>query len=140
MFYKKQKMRNQLQPRIFIVDDDLFWIEIFTKILKDIGYSNVHVFTSGEACIENLHNHPEIIFLDYQMGNIDGISALKKIRDYYPGVFVIFTTGMEDLKIAVEAMKNGAFDVLLKQGVTKEEVEALIQRMQTTDSKAGKVF
>lgn len=133
-------MKKEELLKIFIVDDDPFWIELLTGLLRELGYTHIEGFESGSACLENLHHNPEVVFLDYQMEEVDGISTLKGIKNYYPGAFVIFTTGMEDLKVAVEAMKFGAFDYLLKTNITKKEVKDIFQKMKASLVKTGKVF
>ena len=103
-------MINEKSKRIFIVDDDPYWNELLKGILHGLGYFNVLSFESGEACLEQLEHQPEIIFLDYKMKNSDGITTLKNIKDRKKNLFVVFTTSMEDVDVAVNAMKNGSFD------------------------------
>lgn len=118
-----------MNKRIFLVDDDPFWTEILKQILTDLGYSNIHTFSNGTECINNLHLNPSLIFLDYQMDDMNGIEVLKKIKSYYPGIGVIFCTGYEDLSIAVDAMEHGSFDYLLKGNATIKEVSNLVEKV-----------
>lgn len=122
-------MKSQELKKTFIVDDDPFWTAILTEVLTDLGYSNIATFANGKECIENLHLNPNLVFLDYQMEDMDGIEVLQKIKGYYPGIGVIFCTAHEDLSVAINAMKHGSFDYLLKANASKKEVAAIIKQM-----------
>ncbi|MEI6264583.1 MAG: response regulator [Sphingobacteriia bacterium] len=126
--------------RTFIVDDDPFWTTMLTQMLSDLGYSNVVNFENGQNCIDNLHFNPNLVFLDYEMDIINGIEVLKKIKEYYPGIGVVFCTAHEDLSVAVDAMQNGSFDYLLKSNATKKEVARIIGKMNEKQIFADKVY
>jgi DNA-binding NtrC family response regulator len=119
-------MINEKSKRIFIVDDDPYWSELLKGILHSLGYFNVLSFESGEACLDQLGFEPEIIFLDYQMKNTDGITVLKQLREKNPYLYVIFTTSMEELDIAVKAMKLGSFDFFPKSTVSELSVKNIL--------------
>jgi DNA-binding NtrC family response regulator len=118
-----------MNQRIFVVDDDPFWTAMLTGMLKEIGYNQIFNFESGSDCVNNLHLNPEIVFLDYQMDDINGIEVLEKIKEYFPEIKVIFCTAYEDLSIAVDAMDKGSFDYLLKGNASKEEVRTILDNL-----------
>lgn len=121
---------NQIKDKkIFIVDDNLYWSEILGQMLKEIGFNNVHMFSNGIDCIVNIHLNPALIFLDYQMDDVDGLEVLKQIKSYYPGIGVIFCTGNEDLGVALNAIQYGSEEYLLKENATKKELETMINRI-----------
>lgn len=126
--------------RTFIVDDDPFWTAMLTQMLTDLGYSNVVSFENGQNCIDNLHLNPNLVFLDYEMDIINGIEVLKKIKEYYPGIGVVFCTAHEDLSVAIEAMQFGSFDYLLKSNATKKELLRIISNMNEKQIFADKVY
>lgn len=133
-------MKKQNIKRTFIVDDDPFWTTILTQILTDLGYENIVTFNNGKDCVEHLHLNPSLVFLDYQMENMDGLEVLQKIKNYYPGIGIVFCTAHEDLSVAVSAMKNGSFDYLLKSNATNKEVASIIESMGEKQIFADKVF
>ena len=133
-------MKPQTNQRIFIVDDDPFWIELLREILEDLGHTNIQGFESGDDCISNIMQHPDIIFLDYQMKKTDGISTLKTIKEYSADICVIFTTGKEDIVVAVKAMRHGSFDYLLKTNVTKREVQEILTKVAASRVQTGKIY
>ncbi len=122
-------MKKQNIKRTFIVDDDPFWTAMLTQMLTNLGYENIVTFSNGKDCVDNLHLNPNLVFLDYQMEDMDGLEVLQKVKSYYPGIGVVFCTAHEDLSVAVSAMKNGSFDYLLKSNATKKEVVSIIENM-----------
>ena len=118
--------------RLFVVDDDPFWCAILTEILNDLGYHNVTSYYNGKDCIDHLHLNPAVVFLDKQMDGIDGIDALKEIKQYYPGINVIMCTALEDLGVAMEAIKNGSNEYLLKTNSNKKEVASIMESLGFT--------
>lgn len=133
-------MKKQNIKRTFIVDDDPFWTAILSEMLTDLGYNNIIAFSNGKDCIENLHLNPNLVFLDYQMEDMNGIEVLQKIKSYYPGIGVVFCTALEDLSVAVNAMKHGSFDYLLKSNANKKEVASIIEGMGDKQFFVDKVF
>jgi len=126
-------MKNIKDKKIFIVDDNQYWSEILGQMLKEIGYNNIHMFTNGIDCILNIHLNPALIFLDYQMDDINGLEVLKQVKSYYPGIGVIFCTGNEDLGVALNAIEYGSEEYLLKENATKKELEAMINRIVSSN-------
>jgi DNA-binding NtrC family response regulator len=122
-------MKTKFGKKIFVVDDDPFVTAYLAQILNNIGYYNVSHYGSGKECLNHIHHNPEIIFLDYQMDDMDGIQVLKEVKDYFPGINVIFTTALEDLAIAVQSISNGSFDFLLKKNINENEVNSIMLRV-----------
>ncbi len=107
-------MKRQFNKQVFIVDDDPFWTAVLTQILTDIGFTNIRCFSNGTDCINNLSLNPNLVFLDYQMDDMDGIKVLQKIKAYNTEILVVFCTDHNVLRVAVNAMKNGSHDYILK--------------------------
>jgi FixJ family two-component response regulator len=131
-------MKTALQKKIFIVDDDPFWNIRMTQMLTNLGYTNIVSFESGEGCINNLHLNPVIIFLDYQMKAMDGLEVLRRAKDYFPGINIVFCTAKEDMGIAINAMKSGSFDFLIKHKTTEEQLGSILESMCIDDG--GKIY
>ena len=110
----------------FIVDDDPFWTAILKQILSGIGFTNIHTFEDGKACMDHIHLNPGLVFLDYQMEDSDGLDILKQIKAYYPGIEVVFCTALENLEVALAAIEHGSVEYLLKSNVTEQTVKDLV--------------
>jgi DNA-binding NtrC family response regulator len=126
-------MKNYLTKKIFVVDDDQFIATFLMQTLNNLGYSNIECYTSGEDCIANIHHNPELIFLDYNMENMNGLEVLQEVKNYYPGIEVIFTTSLEDLDIAVQSLTNGCADFLLKKNINEAEVERILNQINVVN-------
>lgn len=137
---KTKNMKAQNTKRTFIVDDDPFWTAVLTQMLNEMGYTNILTFPNGEECLKNLHLNPNLVFVDYQMDDMDGIELLQKIKDYYPGIGVVFCTAHEDLSVAVNAIKYGSFDYLLKSNAYKKELSAILQELNKANRLVEKTY
>jgi DNA-binding NtrC family response regulator len=131
-------MRADIQ--IFIVDDDPFWSAILKEMLTNLGYTNLSQFNNGNDCVKNLSLQPTLIFLDYQMRNVDGLTTLREIKKYDPLTCVIFCTAYAEISIVIDAMKFGSSDFLPKENVTPEKLESVIESLHINKAFSDKVF
>jgi len=103
-----------LKPRILIVDDEKVILDLTSIILKNRGY-DVETASDGYSALERVRSFsPELVLLDYMMPGKDGLTALKEIRQEFPDTYVIMFTGKGSEEIAVQLMKAGASDYVLK--------------------------
>jgi DNA-binding NtrC family response regulator len=100
--------------KIFLVDDNIFHLNLMNQMLIDLDYQDNHLFTSGVDCLENIHLNPDIVFLDHNMDTYTGYEVLKKIKRYNPNIFVVMVSAQEAVKTAVDTLKHGAFDYIEK--------------------------
>ena len=133
-------MKQEISKKTFIVDDDPFWTAMLIQILTDLGYTNIVTFSNGADCIKNLDQNPVLIFLDYQMEHMDGLKVLPKIKNYNAEIVVIFCTDQKELSVAVNAMKNGSFDYLVKCNSAENDLATVIKNMLASLVFAEKVF
>ncbi len=101
-------------PKLLIVDDDNLVCLSLKKVLTKLGYE-VDVCMEGGKALEMVELHsPDIVLLDIYLSTVNGLDILKELQEKYFHIPVIMITAYSDVKIAVEAMKLGAFDFLLK--------------------------
>jgi DNA-binding NtrC family response regulator len=122
-------MENQSEFKFFIVDDDFFCSSMYEQYLRNMGCTNITHFSNGVDCLNNLHLNPDIIFLDHDMNDLTGFEVLKKIKRINPGIYVVMISGQDDIKTAVDALKYGAFDYLIKDGQVSNKIEILISKI-----------
>ena len=103
-------MANEL---IFVVDDDAPLRGLMRALLEDQGYA-VQDFESGNALLYSLDESPSLILLDVMMPGLDGVETLKRIKATRPDIPVIMLTSVDKVETAVEVIKQGAYDYLLK--------------------------
>ncbi|MFM2325801.1 MAG: hypothetical protein RIR31_3 [Bacteroidota bacterium] len=122
-------MKIQKDSPIFIIDDDPFWTALLTQILASMGYVKISTYNNGTDGLSNLTLNPALIFLDYQMEDVNGLEVLQKIKEYNAKIRVIFCTAHQDLSVAINAMAFGSFDYLLKENATKKEVASIVSNL-----------
>ncbi len=100
---------------VLLVDDETPFVETMTKRLTKRDLNIIPAFSGAEA-LERLKDQEniEVIILDVKMPGMDGIETLKEIKRRYPLVEVIMLTGHATVESAIEGMKKGAFDYLMK--------------------------
>jgi len=123
-------MATSTDHSIFLVDDDIMSLTLYGQFLKNIGYEDVHLFNSGTDCIEHLSMHPQIIFLDYSMEDMNGIDVLKKVRLFDPSIIVVFISGNESPEIAEDAKKHGAVDFIVKSSINRERMKSVMEDLE----------
>lgn len=100
--------------KIFIVDDELVMRKSLSGWLERDGYE-VDTAESGEEAIEKLKKTRfDLLLVDIKMEGISGLDVLKHVRENDPDVAVVMITAYGSIPTAIEAMKNGAHDYLLK--------------------------
>lgn len=107
-------MGNSDKIKVFLVDDDEFFLETISDALSQNKNVALSSFTSAEQCLAKMDEKPDLVFLDHMLngGNPDmlnGIDALPKIIESNPLTKVIMLTGQEDLAIAEDMMRSGAY-------------------------------
>lgn len=101
-------------PKILIIDDDDLVAASLKKVLTKLNYNVETCLQAGEAERIVGEFQPDIILLDIYLTTHNGIDVLKSLKKRYASIPVIMITGYADVKMAVTAIKSGAFDFLLK--------------------------
>lgn len=115
-------MKGTNSVKIFIVEDD----PTYTKFLQYVFGLNPdyepEFFTSGKELLGQLHQKPEVVTLDYTLPDMTGEGVLKSIRDFDPSINVIVVSAQEKIDTAVNLLKMGAFDYIVKDQQAKERI------------------
>ncbi len=116
---------------IFIVEDEPSYAKAIHHSLSRKEYDNIKVFNDGESCLDNIHLNPEIVLLDYDLGEekMNGIQVLKKIKDKNPKTQVVFLTANENIEIATNTIKSGAYDYVVKNEAAPERIRNVLKRI-----------
>ncbi|MCD9574123.1 sigma-54-dependent transcriptional regulator [Flavobacterium soyae] len=106
--------------KIFLVEDDPFFGETLKYHLKLNPDFEVLLFQTGKECLDNLFQNPNIICLDFGLPDITGDLLLKKIHQINNKIPIIVISGQEEIEVAVDFLKSGAKDYIVKNTYTKE--------------------
>jgi DNA-binding NtrC family response regulator len=100
--------------RILLVDDEKDFVEMLTLRLEEIGEEVLQAYSGMESLEKLKETEVDVVILDIKMPGMDGIETLQEIKKRYPLVEVIMLTGHGTIETAVQGMKLGAYDFLIK--------------------------
>lgn len=133
-------MKFNKNYKLFIVDDDPIYSEFITTILNQAGYKGISAFETENKVMDNLYQAPDVIFLDYFLENTNGLDVLRKIKATNPDIHVVFLSSQEKIEIAVNSLKFGALDYIMKNDEAKRRIISSMNRIKNLDSKKKNLF
>ncbi len=124
-----------------IVDDAAFMRAILSHMLRELGHEVVAEASGGEEALQLYsQKKPDLVTMDITMPDMDGITAMHKIRLLDPGAKFIVCSAMSHQQVVIDAIAAGAKDFIAKP-LQKERVQSTIQRVLSGVSvKAPKLF
>ena len=101
--------------KILIVDDEEVSLSSVKRILKWHGLKNIEICDSGSEAIRKIRQENfDVVLLDLLMPEVDGMQVLESTKPYCPGTEFIILTAVDDISTTVKAMRQGAYDYLVK--------------------------
>ena len=131
--------------KALVVDDEALLCELFDDMLTEMGY-DIEVAMSADEALETLRKTQfDVVLLDLMLGPVSGFTVLEKIRQMYYPPMVLVMTGYGSTDVAIEAMKQGAADFIMKPvepdlldiRIRKVMDERRAQRLAITDGLTG---
>src|SRR5690348_18074460 len=114
--------------RILVVDDEDAIRDVVTSMLGSAGYKCQQAGSGKEAlAILDSGGQFELILSDLMMAELDGIGLLERTKERYPDMPVVMVTAVHDVSVALAAIRNGAYDYLLKP-FEREQLLATVRR------------
>ncbi len=121
---------TKANPRIYLLDDDKVYLKLVKAELEKNQWTNLHIFHNYEDFLRALGTKPDIVILDYHLDkNKTGLEMLLKVKELYPDVYAIFLTSEDHLKVAVETMKHGAYDYVVKNDSALVRIRHLLLKI-----------
>ena len=120
-----------MAKRIFIVDDDEGMCTLLSMHFEENSNHEIHVFTSGEKCINNLHLEPDVVILDYML-NADreeysnGLDILSRIKEFDQSVHVIILSAQEHYGKAAQTISKGAIEYVMKNKEAFKRIDRIM--------------
>lgn len=125
-------MKSKFKPTcIFVVEDDPMYQRMVKYVMEMNPDHQVHVFSTGQECIQSLHLNPSIVSLDYSLPDMTGEEVLKKIKDYNKDISVLILSSQQDVSTAVKLLREGAYDYITKDSETNDRLLHTINRVKT---------
>lgn len=112
-------MKSENKIHLFLVDDDAVFLKSLEIEFHHHTDFTVQTFATGELCVENLSQNPDVIILDYHLNGIDknamnGIETLDKIKAVNPDIPVVMLSSQDKIDVAISCMHHRAFDYVVK--------------------------
>mgnify|MGYP003577231775 CR=1 FL=1 len=112
-------MKSENKIKLFLVDDDQLFLKALEIEFLQHGNFTIETFISGEQCVSNLSQEPDLIILDYLLDGTDenamnGLVTLDKIKACNPEIPVIMLSAQDKIDVAVKCMHHKAFDYVVK--------------------------
>ncbi len=116
--------------RIFVVEDNEWYNRLLVHHLNMNPEFEVRSFFTGKELLESLHESPDLITLDYRLPDMKGSELLKRIKEIDDSVEVIVISEQEDVQVAVDLLKEGAFDYLVKNEEIQTRLNNAVARIR----------
>jgi two-component system OmpR family response regulator len=124
-------MNTNDKVKIFLVDDDaLFLKSLEIEFLENADFI-VETYPTGELCIANLSNNPDVVILDYQLDGIvenamNGLETLDQVKAFNPEIPVIMLSSQDKIEVAINCMHHKAFDYVVKSETAFVRLQKII--------------
>ena len=110
--------------KIMLVDDAAFMRMMVKNALTKSGYTDIIEAQDGaEAVKKYAEEKPDMVFMDITMPNMDGLQALKKIKEDFPAATIVMCSAMGQETMVIDAIKSGASDFIVKPFNTERIVD-----------------
>jgi two-component system response regulator AtoC len=120
---------NKGKYKIFVVDDNSLFLKVLQKTLAENEEYNVSAIASGQECINRLDEKPDIVSLDYTLPDYNGKEILEVIMKKSPETQVIIVSGQNDINTAIDLLKIGAYDYIVKSVDTREKISISVKKI-----------
>jgi DNA-binding NtrC family response regulator len=124
--------KNQIT--LFLVDDDALFLKSLEIEFLETPDFEIKTFATGELCIANLNENPDLIILDYHLNGINkvsmnGIEVLDKIKNYDEEIPVIMLSSQDKIDVAVQCIHHKAADYVVKSETAFLRLKQIIVRI-----------
>jgi DNA-binding NtrC family response regulator len=126
-------MQDTNDSLIFVVEDNRVYNKLIVSYLKTNKFTNVLPFYSGEDTINNLYRNPDIIIQDFLLDGMNGIDVLKKAKEQNQNIEFIFLSGQDNIDVAINTMKYGAYDYIVKDQMALKKLVNKINKIQSVN-------
>ncbi|KJF44492.1 sigma-54-dependent transcriptional regulator [Draconibacterium sediminis] len=108
--------------KIFVVEDDEWYRRLLVHNLSMNPDYEIQAFGTGKECLNNLHELPDVVTLDYRLPDMKGLEVLKQIKAINDDIQVILISEQDDIEVVVDLLKHGAYDYIVKSKDIRERL------------------
>lgn len=113
-----------------MVEDDALYARIITYHLSQNPDYEVTTYSTAKELLQNLYKQPAAISLDYYLPDMAGFEVLRRIREFDPGLPVVIVSGQQDISTAVELLKKGVYDYVLKDNDARDRIWSVMRNIR----------
>jgi DNA-binding NarL/FixJ family response regulator len=127
-------MNTSDKIKLFLVDDDALFLKSLEIDFLEHANFEIETYSTGELCLANLSNEPDVIILDYHLDGIDinainGIETLDKIKAINSEIAVIMLSSQDKIDVAIDCMHHDAFDYVVKSETAFVRLQKIISSL-----------
>lgn len=124
-------MKNDNKIKLFLVDDDAVFLKSLEIQFLDHADFEIETFATGELCIANLSQKPDVVILDFHLDGIDekainGLETLDEIKKFDAEIPVIMLSSQDKIEVAVQCIHHDAFDYVVKSETAFVRLQKII--------------
>jgi DNA-binding NtrC family response regulator len=125
---------EQSEHYVFLVDDEPIQNEMLKDHISARYQYKLKTYDNGEDAIRDMNLSPAIVVLDFHLNSHlpnaqNGVEVLKKIKELSPNTEVIMLSGQDKLDVAVDSMKHGAYDYVIKGETAFSRMENILDNL-----------
>jgi DNA-binding NarL/FixJ family response regulator len=123
--------------KIFLVDDDVMLTTALTDYLTRKIPHSIRSFQTGEECIQNLAENPDIVILDFYLNSVqkdaaNGSEVLQVIKKSHPDTHIIMLSGQNRYGVALQTLQKGAEQYVIKDQDAFAKIEQLVNEISSS--------
>jgi len=117
--------------RVDIIEDDAVFSRMIEHILKQTDLCESRVYHDGRSFLKQLSPQTDVVTLDLGLPDISGTGLMKKIKNFNPEIEIIIISGQDNISLAVQLLKEGAFDYITKDENIKERLLHTLKKIRS---------
>ena len=122
-------MQRKFLNKVFVIEDDMIFGKILQRALMQEDNYDVHVFQNGKDFFDNIHLNPDIVSIDYNLPDMNGLDILKQVKRYNEDIATVILSGQDKVEVVVEAYTNGANNYIIKNENAVVELTNVVKNL-----------
>ncbi|MDW3650952.1 MAG: sigma-54 dependent transcriptional regulator [Bacteroidia bacterium] len=122
-------MQRKFLNKVFVIEDDMIFGKILQRALMQEDNYDVHVFQNGQDFFDNIHLNPDIVSIDYNLPDMNGLDILKQVKRYNEDIATVILSGQDKVEVVVEAYTNGANNYIIKNENAVVELTNVVKNL-----------
>lgn len=125
--------------KIFIIEDDVIFGKSILYYLSLNPENEINLYTNGKDAIAQRYQNPDLIILDYNLPGMNGMEVMQSFHSYNKNFPIIIISAQSDIRIAVNLLKEGAFDYIVKDQELKDRLWMSMEKVRKFSSYEKKI-